>query len=429
MLRKLTKLITNNFGLKVLSAVLAVILWMVVVNVEDPDRSAVFTVPVEITNTDYLTEMGKTYEVLDNTDMVSFVVSGPRSVVENLEASDFTVTADMENIDATMSMVPIIVSAASNSSQIDITQRNSFLIVQVENLVTENFRVDVETEGTLAEDCFVDGVSSSVKSVTVSGPESVMDQIAGAQAVLNVNGAAQDVASVQEIVLVDASGNAVSKDRLTLEQTETTVTARVKMRKTVPLEFEVTGTPAAGYRYQEIESDINSIEIEGDAEVLSALEELQITASELDIAGVTSSVTAVIDLTEYLPEDVTLAAGEPKEITVRIIVEAQATVDVEVPVENITVNHLADGLELRFNSQTVIMHITGYSEELSRIDAGELTGRIDVSGLQAGTFNVEVRLDGEYADVSSGSVSVTITGASGGQTDGDAATDTSGVEE
>ena len=92
----------------------------------------------------------------------------------------------MENIDATMSMVPIIVSAASNSSQIDITQRNSFLIVQVENLVTENFRVDVETEGTLAEDCFGDEVSSSVKSVTVSGPESVMDQIAGAQAVLNV---------------------------------------------------------------------------------------------------------------------------------------------------------------------------------------------------------------------------------------------------
>ena len=52
-----------------------------------------------------------------------------------------------------------------------------------------------------------------------------------------------------------------------------------------------------------------------------------------------------------------------------------------------------------------------------------------MSGLQAGIFNVEVRLDGEYADVSSGSVSVTITGASGGQTDGDAATDTSGVEE
>ena len=34
MLRKLTKRITNNFGLKILAAVFAIILWMVVVNIE-----------------------------------------------------------------------------------------------------------------------------------------------------------------------------------------------------------------------------------------------------------------------------------------------------------------------------------------------------------------------------------------------------------
>ena len=38
MLRKLTKRITNNFGLKILAAVFAIILWMVVVNIEDPER-------------------------------------------------------------------------------------------------------------------------------------------------------------------------------------------------------------------------------------------------------------------------------------------------------------------------------------------------------------------------------------------------------
>ena len=46
MLRKLTKLITNNFRPESAERGIAVILWMVVVNVEDPDRSAVFTVPV-----------------------------------------------------------------------------------------------------------------------------------------------------------------------------------------------------------------------------------------------------------------------------------------------------------------------------------------------------------------------------------------------
>lgn len=430
MLRKLTKLVTNNFGLKVLGAVLAVILWLVIVNAEDPDKSVTFTMPVQITNAEYLEDMGKTYEVLENTDMISFVVTGPRSIVENLSESNFSVTANMENIDATMTMVPVTVTANSYSNQLEISQRTSFMIVNVENLLTEVFRIDAGTQGDLAADCFVDQVTSSVGSVTVSGPESVVEQIDGAQVTLDVSGAAQDVASVEQIMLVDSSGNEVSQDRLILDQTETTVTARVQMRKNVPLEFDVTGEPAAGYRYTEVSSNVTSVNLEGDPEVLSAMDELQISASELDIAGVTSSVTAVIRLDEYLPEDVTLADGEPDEITVQITIEAQSTIDVEVPVDNITVNNLAEGLEIQFNSQTVIMHISGFREELSQINGQELTGTMDVSGLQAGTFNVEVHLDGEYADASSGSVSVTIMDGSASQTGGGNTTEdnTNGLE-
>lgn len=430
MLRKLTKLVTNNFGLKVLGAVLAVILWLVIVNAEDPDKSVTFTMPVQITNAEYLEDMGKTYEVLENTDMISFVVTGPRSIVENLSESNFSVTANMENIDATMTMVPVTVTANSYSNQLEISQRTSFMIVNVENLLTEVFRIDAGTQGDLAADCFVDQVTSSVRSVTVSGPESVVEQIDGAQVTLDVSGAAQDVASVEQIMLVDSSGNEVSQDRLILDQTETTVTARVQMRKNVPLEFDVTGEPAAGYRYTEVSSNVTSVNLEGDPEVLSAMDELQISASELDIAGVTSSVTAVIRLDEYLPEDVTLADGEPDEITVQITIEAQSTIDVEVPVDNITVNNLAEGLEIQFNSQTVIMHISGFQEELSQINGQELTGTMDVSGLQAGTFNVEVHLDGEYADASSGSVSVTIMDGSASQTGGGNTTEdnTNGLE-
>lgn len=429
MLRKLTKLVTNNFGLKVLGAVLAVILWLAIVNAEDPDKSATFTLPVQIANADYLTEMGKTYEVLENTDTITFVVSGPRSVVENLSESDFTVSANMENIDATMTMVPITVTANTHSSQLEITQRTSFMIVNVENLMTESFRVEVETEGDLSDGCFVDETTSSVRNVTVSGPESVVGQIDAAQVTLDVSGAARDVASVEPIVLVDADGNEVPRDRLTMDQTETTATARVKMRKDVPLEFDVTGEPAAGYRYTDVSSDVTSVELEGDPGVLSALDELEISASELDIAGVTSSVTAVIRLEEYLPEDVVLADGQPNEITVMITVEAQSTVDVEVPVENITVTNLADGLNLQFNSSTVIMHISGYQEELSQINGQDLTGTMDLSGLQTGTFNVEVKLTGEYANVSSGSVSVTLSSSSGSQNGGNSTSDTSGLEE
>ena len=49
MLRKLTKRITNNFGLKVLAVVFAIVIWLVVVNIEDAEKTKGFTIPVTIT--------------------------------------------------------------------------------------------------------------------------------------------------------------------------------------------------------------------------------------------------------------------------------------------------------------------------------------------------------------------------------------------
>ncbi|MCD8148354.1 MAG: hypothetical protein LUE92_02080, partial [Clostridiales bacterium] len=118
MLKKLAGLVTNNFWLKILSIVFAVILWLVIVNVEDPEKSVSFSVSVDIVNTEYLTDIGKTYEVLDDTDTISFTVTGQRSIVENLSASDFKAVANMENIDDSMSMVPIVITATSYSSQL-----------------------------------------------------------------------------------------------------------------------------------------------------------------------------------------------------------------------------------------------------------------------------------------------------------------------
>ena len=82
MLRKVTKRITNNFGLKILAAVFAIVIWLVVVNIEDPEKTKGFVIPVTIENSDYLTDMGKTYDILNNSDKISFTVTGKRSIIE-----------------------------------------------------------------------------------------------------------------------------------------------------------------------------------------------------------------------------------------------------------------------------------------------------------------------------------------------------------
>ena len=64
-MKKVISLITKNFGLKILAVVFAVIFWMIVVNVDDPEMSKQFSVPVTIENENVVTDMGKVYEVLD----------------------------------------------------------------------------------------------------------------------------------------------------------------------------------------------------------------------------------------------------------------------------------------------------------------------------------------------------------------------------
>ena len=120
MLRKVTKRITNNFGLKILAAVFAIVIWLVVVNIEDPEKTKGFVIPVTIENSDYLTDMGKTYDILNNSDKISFTVTGKRSIIEELSESDFTAVANMENINDEMTTVPVSVTASRYASQIEI---------------------------------------------------------------------------------------------------------------------------------------------------------------------------------------------------------------------------------------------------------------------------------------------------------------------
>ena len=93
MLKRLGKTITNNFSLKILAVILAVVLWVVVINIDDPTTSKTYTTNVVAENTDYITSQNKYYEPLDSSNVVSFRVSAARSVHDELSNADFSATA------------------------------------------------------------------------------------------------------------------------------------------------------------------------------------------------------------------------------------------------------------------------------------------------------------------------------------------------
>ena len=138
MLKKMMKHLVNNPGLKVLSLLLSVILWMVVVKMADPDANKSFSVSVEILNKNVITEMGKVPGVVGNSDIAMFSITGPRSYVEKMSSDDFKVTADLSqldlNQDGDVKLVPIEITAKKNEKWITIMQRTVNLQITLEDL-------------------------------------------------------------------------------------------------------------------------------------------------------------------------------------------------------------------------------------------------------------------------------------------------------
>lgn len=136
------------------------------------------------------------------------------------------------------------------------------------------------------------------KKVTITGPESVLGQIATVEAIVDVSGVGEDMATNSKVVLLDEAGNEISQDRLTLNRTSVAVDVKITMGKSVPLKFTTNGTPADGYRYEKAECSVSSVKLVGSSEALAGISELEISGSQMSIAGATSDVTAGVDLTK-----------------------------------------------------------------------------------------------------------------------------------
>ena len=87
----------HNLFTKILSIVGAVLVWIVIMNIDDPYKTKGFVVSVETINEEALHSVNKVYEVIEGST-ASVSVRGKRSIVDNLEASDISATADLSEL-------------------------------------------------------------------------------------------------------------------------------------------------------------------------------------------------------------------------------------------------------------------------------------------------------------------------------------------
>ncbi len=432
MLKKLGSRIFNNFGLKLLAAVFAFILWVVVINVDEPIRTVPYTASVKTENEDYITSNGKYFELLDGNNTVTFNVSAKRTYQEKLTNADFTAVADMEKIeyvdDNGIYRVPVTVSCSKfSSNQVTISSKQLYIEVAMEDRGTVQKRITATATGNVADGCALGEVSIVTSNlIKISGPSSVTSQIDTVEASINVDGMSSDVTDTVAPVLYDADHNVIDPTKLKMSVTTVTISAQILNTKDVPIEFETTGTVAKDHVVTGIEYAPQSVRIKGETSVLNTVNKVTVPAEVLDVTDATSDIKNTVDISSYLPSGVSLVLASDAKIEVTVKVESTEKVSYEVPVENITIENLAENQNIQILVDTVSVEIAGSQSAMKKLSAEDIKGTIDASGITNGEHNaiVTIQVDDSLYQVTS-TITVPVSAGDGtSQDEGEAETST-----
>ena len=395
----------NNWGLKILSFLLAVMLWLIVVNIDDPVTTQTFNnIPVAVTNAEVLAATNQTYQIEDGTQNVSVTVRAKRSVLNKIKADNIKATADMKEL-TLQTQIPISVEITGvNYESVEVSPRN--LQVKLEDEETKKFPIVPKTTGTVRDP------SRKLLGLAIRGPKSVIDSISKVEASVSVSGLSEDVVTKSELVLYDSDNNVIDQSLLAnnLGTEGVSVSVQVLETKSVKVEFDTSQITAAdGYSVSDIKYEPDHVNVTGRAEELKKLKKISVPASALNMSGLTSKTEKVVDITDYLPEDISLTDENAGSVVVTVGIDKDGTKSYDISMGAIKVNNLANGLSLSYESADVLeIQIRGPGDILDQYKISDNVS-IDLKNYQtAGTYTVPVTVGVPDGCVLESTVSVNV---------------------
>lgn len=368
------KRLMSNIGLKALAFLSALTLWFIVVNIEDPIMTQTYNnIPVSVVNVEVLAEANQTYQIVDDTQNVSVTVRAKRTVLNKIKSDDIVVVADMKEL-ALKSQIPlqvVIHGYEGNYEEAYSTPRN--LQVKLEEEQTKKFPIVPTTTGTVRDGYALGEIKAVPENISIRGPQSVIGRISRVEAAVSVSGLSTDTVLQSELVLYDGDNNVIDQSLLAnnLGAEGVAVSVQLLSTKNIPVEFDTSEIRAAdGYEFTGIKYEPQEIQLAGTKEALASVEKIRIPASALAQTGLRARKEQIVDVTEFLPENLRLTDENANSIVVTIGIEKNGTKTYEISIGSIVVKGLSEDLSLKYEKADVVeVQIRGPKEALESFAA------------------------------------------------------------
>ena len=399
------KKLTNNLPLKLLSLLFGILVWLIVVNVDNPIMTRSFTVSdVELLNEAYIDADGKMCMRDEAQEPIRVTIRAQRSQLDRISAFDIRAAADLQqavSLDTEPVMVPITVSVDKiqvSPENIQVSPQN--LSLHIEDKETKEFAVTVTAkEGSKPDRAYEVGNLVSVpEKLKITGPTSLINKIDKVTASVDVDDATSDVTQETAVTVIDKNGEAFSaQDMSYLNVSKVYVTAHLwKVRTDVKISAECSGTPEDGYQVESVTTTPNVLTVAGSDSALEALAQqkntIQIPADAINISGMSRDYETKVKISDYLPEGLKLTSDSSEDVFVHVNILPDDSTVCEVPTKNIKVKDLEDGMQAAFDEAQIEVRVKKTEEDLEGLKVKDIEASIDLADKKEGSYEVPVSI-------------------------------------
>ena len=403
--------ITDNLSLKIMSVAIAIVVWLIVVNIDNPVGTNYYTITdVELINKEYVESsdtIGKMCMPEENQDSVRVAITASKKIRDRIRLSDITAVADLQqavSLDTDPVMVPITVTCSASGvlpSDIKVTPQN--LTVNLDEKETQEFVVNVSKGDTKpGKDYEVGSLTASPEKTRITGPKTLVNKIDKVNAAIALDGNTEDYTQEVNLTIYDKNQEALSESEMNSLRIENNakvvVTAKLwKIRTGVKIAAGYVGTPAGGYQVGSVKTVPDTISVAGNTEDLESLSEndnmITIPADRIDISGESKDVERKISLKNLLPDNVKLTSDSSEDVWVTVSILPVGSQEFNLPTKNIEVKNKPDNLQVTFETAQIALRIRSESEDLADLNIDEdVKAEIDLKDKEVGNYKVPVKL-------------------------------------
>lgn len=337
MLRMNKKLISKDNTIKILSVMLALLLWFYVITEQNPEITKDVTVPIRLVNTVFLEKNNMV--IADDSDKYELTlrIKGKKDVLDKLNANTIDAFADLAGHNQKgENFVKINIGGIPEDVNIVTKSMDSLkIILEPKISIQKSVRLNIMGNPTHGMAAMTPSLTPS--DVVITGAESKINMIQDVRVDVDIASADAEIKKVLPVRVLDKSGKDI-KD-IIVEPGNVEASIPIENTKRVSLDMDISGQPAEGYVISGVLAEPEEVLVTGKQQILDSINNIK--TEKIDITGEKSSITKEVRL--MIPNGIEVVDADEN---VRVSVNIEKIVTSEIIVKDLEYINLPENLEL-----------------------------------------------------------------------------------